>query len=160
MALAKFPRRIYTVREFEAAREALAEGHKHHLRVVGSPEFRKKVKEILTYIKTARYYDFLITYIRRISEVNGVSQLREADATIWLNVYMVENRFEGARFVIQKAEQMRRYLEGKMYYIKGETPAVAKSVMFLEVLSSKIKDEEVRARCEEVLKQWKGARIV
>lgn len=156
----KFPRRIYTIREFEAARRALAEGHRHRLRVVGGPEFKRKVREILGHIKTAGYHDFLITYIRKISEVNGVSQLREADAAIWLNAYMVENPFEGARFVIQKAEQMKDYLQGNLYYIGGEMSAVNKSVAFLEELKDSIRDEELRAKCEEVLEQWKGARIV
>ncbi len=128
--------------------------------MVGSSEFKRKVKEILRYIKIAEYYDFLITYIRKISEVNGISQLREADAAIWLNTYTVNNPFEGARFIIQKTEQMRSYLEGKIYYIKGETPAVSRSVAFLEELRDKIKDKKARAQCEEVLTQWKEAKIV
>lgn len=154
-----FPKRIYTLKEFGEARRALAEGYKHRLRVIGSPEFKKKVKDLLSYISSAGYRDFLRTYIRKISEVDGLSQLREADATIWLSSYVLENPFEGARFIIQKAEQMKSYLSGNLYYISGETSAVEKSVAFLERLRDGIKDEETRAKCEEVLKQWRGAKI-
>lgn len=139
---------------------ALAEGHKHRLRVTGSSEFKQKVTEILAHIKTAEYYDFLRTYIRKINEVTGLSQLREADATIWLNNYMVKNPFEGARFVVQKVWQMKYYLDGDLYYISGETSAVEKSVEFLEKLRDNIKDGVLREKCEEVLRQWKEAEIV
>ena len=142
------------------ARKVLAQGHKHRLRVIGGSEFKRKIKDILTHIKTAGYYDFLRTYIRKISETNGLSQLREADATIWLNTYMVENSFEGARFVIQKIEQMKQYLDGNLYYRSGETSAVEKSIEFLEKLKDRIKDEEVKSKCEEVLRKWKDAGIV
>ena len=160
MTLIKFPRRIYTIEEFEEARKAVTDGHKHRLRIVGSSEFKRKVKEILAFINIAGYYDFLRRYIRKISEVNGVSQLREADASIWLNFYMVENPFEGARFIIQKTEQMKSYLNGKIYYIIGELPAVKKSVDFLEKLRNNIKDKDLKMKCEVVLQQWKEAKIV
>ena len=100
------------------------------------------------------------TYIRKIAEIKGLSQLREADATIWLNNYMVKNPFEGARFAIQKVWQMKYYLDGDLYYISGETSAVEKSVEFLEKLKDNIKDGVLRGKCEEVLRQWKEAKIV
>lgn len=156
----KFPRKIYTVKEFTAARQALAEGHKHHLRVIGGSEFKTNVKEILSLIKKVGYYDFLRTYIRKISEVDGVSQLRETEASIWLNNYVVANPCEGARFIIQKSEQMKRYLEGKLYYIAGERPALRKSLEFLEKLSDCIEDKCLRAKCEELLKQWTDDRVL
>lgn len=158
--MTQFPRRIYTVQEFAAARDALAEGHKHLLKVRGSDEFKVKVKEILALIKLAGYYDFLRTYIRQLSEIDGVSQLREAEATIWLNRFVVSNPFEGARFIIQKTEQMKAYLDGKLYYFGGEMAAVNRSIAFLGELKEKIKSEDLRSRCDEVLKQWKEAKIV
>lgn len=150
----KFPKRIYTVEEYMAARKALAEGYKHRLRIDGSPEFKIKIKEILNLVKKAKYYVFLRTYIRRICEMEGLSQLREAEATIWLNHYMIENPFAGARFIIQKAEQMKSYLEGKIYYISGELSAVRKSIVFLTKLRDSLNNEELKAQCDELLRQW------
>lgn len=143
-----------------AARKALEEGYKHPLKVVGSPEFKGKVEEILNLIKVAGYYDFVRTYIRKMSEISGLSQLREAEATIWLNDYVVGNPFEGARFVVQKAEQMKDYIDGKEYYIRGELSAVRKSIVFLEKLRNSIENGDLRAKCEEALRQWREARIV
>lgn len=143
-----------------AARRALEEGYKHQLKVVGSPAFKIKVKEILRLIKAAGYCDFIRTYIREISEVSGLSQLREAEATIWLNDILLGNPFEGARFVVQKAEQMKDYIDGKEYYLRGELSAVRKSIIFLEKLANSIEDEASKAKCEETLRQWKEAKIV
>ena len=114
----------------------------------------------MAHISTAGYYDFLITFIRRISQVDGISQLREADATIWLNNYVIKEPFEGARFIIQKAEQMKNYLAGNLNNISGETVAIEKSITFLEKLKDNLKDENLRAKCEEILRQWKDAKIV
>lgn len=114
----------------------------------------------MAYIKAAGFYDVLRTYIRRISEVDGVSQLREADATIWLNVYMLRNRFECARFIIQKAEQMKNFLGAEQNYFVGERLAVKRSVAFLAKLKDCITDVKSKAQCEEVLRQWREARIV
>lgn len=115
---------------------------------------------MLSLVKAADYYDFVRTYIRKISEVNGLSQLREAEATIWLNDIILANPFEGARFVVQKAEQMKDYIDGKEYYRRGELSAVRKSIVFLEKLVKSIEDEALKAKCEETLRQWREARIV
>jgi len=135
-------------------------GYKHDLSIVGSPSFKEKIKEILSLIKAADYYDFLRTYIRKISEVGGLSQLREAEATIWLSDIIAGKPCEGARFVVQKAEQMKSYIDGKEYYIRGERSAVAKSVIFLEKLVNSIEDETMRVKCEDTLRQWREAKIV
>ncbi len=159
-ALSKFPERIYTVEELLEARKALEEGHKHELKVVGNAEFTRKVEEVLNLIKVASYYDFVRTYIREISEVSGLSQLREAEATIWLNDVVLRNPFEGARFIVQKAEQMKSYIDGKDYYRLGELYAVRKSVVFLEKLMNSVEDQDSKAKCEAILRQWREARIV
>lgn len=158
--MSKFPRRIYTVKELLAARKALDAGYKHQLKVIGSSVFKANVSEILNLIRAAGYYDFLSTYIRKISEVGGLSQLREADATIWLSDIIVNNPCEAARFVIQKAEQMKGYIDGKEYYIHGERLAVERSIVFLEKLSESVADEDMRVRCRETLRQWREAKIV
>jgi len=150
----KFPKTVYTVEEVKRARELIAKGYKHRLRVVGSPDFRSKAKEALNLIRTAKYYDFLRIYIRQIREIDGLSQLREAEASIWANNYAVADPIEAAGFFIQKAQQMKDFLEGKLYYDKGEIKAVEKRIEFLETLRDKSKNQAVKKKCEENLNRW------
>jgi hypothetical protein len=150
----RFPKRVYTVEEVKRAKELIAEGYKHRLKVVGSPDFRSKAKEALKLIKTAKYYDFLRTYIRQIREIDGLSQLREAEAAIWANKYAVTDPVEAAGFFIQKAQQMMDFIEGKLYYDKGEIKAVEKRIKFLETLRDRSKNQTVKKKCEENLKKW------
>jgi len=150
----KFPKRVYTVKEVKKARGLIAKGYKHRLKVVGSPDFKSKAKEALKLIRTAKYYDFLRTYIRQIREIDGLSQLREAEAAIWANNYAVADPVEAAGFFIQKAQQMRDFIEGKLYYDKGEIKAVEKRIEFLETLRDRSKNQAVKKKCEENLKRW------
>ena len=150
----KFPRRVYTVEEVKRARSFIAKGYKHRLRVTGSPDFKLKVKEALKLIKTAKYYDFLRTYIRQIREVGGLSQLREAEVAIWTNKYTVADSIEAAGFIIHKAQQMKDFIEGRLYYETAEVRAVKKRIDFLETLRDKSKDQTVKEKCEENLKKW------
>ena len=150
----EFPRRIYTVKEFMKARECVEEGHKHRLTVWGSKSFKEKVKRIKSLLRITGYYDVLRTYIRCIKEVEGMGQLRETEATIWLNSYLVENPVEGARFVVQKKEQMKDYLAGKQYYEAGERRAVKKSIEFLKALESRRISDDLKQKCAEALQQW------
>ena len=156
----EFPDRIYTLEEFKKARTFIDQGHKHRLRIVGSPAFNKIVKQILALIRKADYYDFLRTYIRTITEIDGISQLREAEATIWLNTDMVKNIIEGARFVIQKTEQMKYYLAGEQHFEKGELPTVNKSVEFLQNLRKKRLTEELKDKCDETIRLWTSKTIL
>ena len=150
----KFPKRVYTVEEVKKAREFIAKGFKHRLKVVGSPDFKSKAKEALKLIRTAKYYDFLRTYIRQIREIDGLSQLREAEAAIWANKYAVDDPVEAAGFIIQKAQQMKDFIEGKLYYDKGENKAVEKRIEFLETLRDRSRNQAVKKKCEENLKRW------
>lgn len=152
--MVKFSKRVYTTEEVEKARELIKKGHKHRLKIKGSPEFKQKVKEALDLIKTAQYYDFLHTYIKQVIEIDGFSQLRESEITIWANKYAVEDPIEGAGFLVQKAHQMKDYIEGRLYYDKGEINAVRKRIQFLEILRNKSKDQTVKRKCEESLKRW------
>ena len=136
----KFPKRVYTVEEVKKARALIAKGYKHRLRVVGSPDFKRKVKEALKLIKTAKYY--------------GLSQLREAEVAIWANKYAVADSIEAAGFIVQKAQQMKDFIEGRLYYDKGEVRAVEKRIEFLETLRDRTKDQTVKKKCEENLKRW------
>ena len=149
-----FPRRIYTLDEFQKARKSVDEGHKHTLTVKGSESFKKKLETILSLIRKADCYNFLRTYIRSVSEVEGISQLREAEATIWINDYVINNPIEGARFIIQKAYQMRAYLKGEQYYIKGEKPAIDASIAFLKKLLDRLRSDYMKDLCEESIRQW------
>ena len=152
--MVEFPKRVYTIEEVERARELIKKGHKHRLRIKGSPEFKQKVKEALDLIRTAQYHDFLRTYIKQIIEIEGFSQLRESEIAVWANKYAVEDPIEGAGFLIQKAHQMKDYIEGRLYYDKAEINAVRKRIQFLETLKNKSKNPTTKKKCEESLKRW------
>ena len=150
-----FPKRVYTVEEVKKAKELIDEGYKHRLRVKGSLNFKQKVKQVIKLVKTAGYYDFLRTYIRSIIEIDGLTQLREAEAAIWANKYAVENPVDAASLFIQKSNHMKEYLEGKLYYGgEAEKRSVKKRVEFLEVLKKKSRKKEVKQECERLLSSW------
>lgn len=156
-----FPRRIYTSEEVKTAKELTDKGYKHRLRVKGSPDFKQKVKESLALVKTAGYYDLLRTYIRSILEIDGLTQLREADAAIWANKYAVENRVDAASLFIQKASNMKEYLEGNPYYGgTAEKRSVEKRIEFLVALKSRSKEKETIEECERLLKFWSESSLV
>jgi hypothetical protein len=150
----KFPKRVYTAEEVKKAVYLIGKGYKHNLEVKGSPDFRNKVEEALKLIKTAEYYDFLRTYIRQIREIDGLSQLREAEVAIWANKYAIADPIEAAGFILQKAQQMKDFIEGRLYYETAEARAVRKRIEFLETLRDKSKDQAVKKGCEENLKRW------
>ncbi|MCJ7559445.1 hypothetical protein MUO79_02350, partial [Candidatus Bathyarchaeota archaeon] len=79
----KFPERVYTEEEVKTAKELIDKGYKHRLTVEGSPNFKEKVNQTLELVRTAGYYEFLRTYIKRIIEIDGLTQLRETEASIW-----------------------------------------------------------------------------
>lgn len=150
-----FPERVYTVNEVEKARKLVESGYKHELVVKGNPQFTKEVEEVLKHIKTAEFYDFLRTYIRQIVEIDGFSQLREAEAAIWVNMQLLENPIEAAGFFIQKAAQMKEFLEGKLYYGgAAEARSVEKRIEFLKTLRIKSKNRAVKNECDKILKSW------
>jgi len=152
--MVEFPKRVYTIEEVERARELIKKGHKHRLRIKGSPEFKQKVNEALDLIRTAQYHDFLRTYIKQVIEIEGVSQLRESEIAVWANKYAIEDPIEGAGFLIQKAQQMKDYIEGRLYYDKAEINAVRRRIQFLETLRNKSKNQAIKKKCEESLKRW------
>jgi len=151
----EFPKRIYTRDEVRKAKELVDKGYKHRLRAKGSPNFKQKVKQALKLIKTASYYDFLRTYIHSITEIDGLTQLREAEAAIWANKYAVENHVDAASLFVQKANHMKEYLEGRLYYGgEAEKRSVQKRVEFLKTLKKKSRKKEVREECERLLSSW------
>ena len=157
----KFPRRIYTESEVKEAKELADEGYKHRLRITGTPGFKQKAKQALRLVKTAGYYDFLRTYIRSIKEIDGLTQLRQAEATIWTNSYAVENPVDAASICVQKAHHMKEYLESKLYYGgAAEKRSNEKRIEFLETLKMKTREKEVTKECEKLLNMWRESSLV
>ena len=152
----EFPQRVYTKDEVKKAREAIESGHIHRLKITGSKEFKEKVREALKLIKTTKQYKFLRTYIREIKEIDGLTQLRESEAAIWANNHAIKDPVDAASLFIQKAYQMKDYIEGKLYYGgEAEHRTTQKRIEFLEELKKRTRKKEVKDRCEEILKIWR-----
>ena len=49
---------------------------------------------------------------------------------------------------------MKDFIEGKLYYDKGEMRAVKKRIEFLETLRDTSKNQAVKKKCDENLKRW------
>jgi hypothetical protein len=150
-----FPERVYTKAEVKKARELIEKGYKHDLKAKGSPQFVTKVEEAIKLIKTAGYYEFLRTYIRIIREIEGLSQLREQEAAIWFHVKALDDPVDDAGFIIQKTQQMKDFIEGRLYYETAEIRAVNKRMEFLEALRDKTDDPDIKSKCEQQIKEWK-----
>ncbi len=150
-----FPERVYTKDEVKKAKELIEQGYKHDLEAKGSPEFVARVNKALKLIEAAGYCDFVQTYIRTIREITGLSQLREEEAAIWFNVKALDDPIEDAGFIIQKTQQMKEFIEGKLYYETAEIKAVNKRLEFVKNLRDKADDPAIKKKCEENLKRWK-----
>ena len=156
----KFPERVYTTHEVKTANELIDNGYKHILTTEGSSSFKQKVNEALELIKTAGHYEYLRTYIRQIIEIDGLTQLRETEASLWANKYAVNNPVDAASLFIQKASQMKEYLEGKLYYGgSAEKRSIEKRMGFLQVLQNKTSKKAVRAECTRLLKMWEESSL-
>ncbi len=151
----KFPERVYTTREVKKAKKLIDEGYKHDLTAEGTESFEKNVNRILELVQVAGYYEFLRTYIRKIIEIDGLTQLRETEAAIWASKFAVENPVDAASLFVQKAYHMKQYLDGELYYGgTSEKLTVQKRIEFLEALKTKTDDKAVRAECERLLQMW------
>ena len=150
-----FPDRVYTKEEVQQARKLIEDGYKHKLEIKGNSEFIIKIEQVLKLIKTAEYYDFLRTYIRIIRQIDGLSQLREEEAAIWFNIKALDDQIDDAGFIIQKTQQMKDFIEGRLYYETAEIRAVNKRLEFVETLKQKTTDPEIKKNCEENIAKWK-----
>jgi hypothetical protein len=158
--LIEFPERVYTAEEVKIAKELVAQGYKHNPTVEGSAEFMEKINQVLEFVKTAGYFDFFRSYIRKIMEIDGLTQLRETEAAIWANKFAVENIVDAASLFVQKAYIMKEYLEGELYYGgNAEKRSVAKRIEFLNTLSEKSDDKNVKEECERLLQMWKESSL-
>jgi hypothetical protein len=155
-----YPEKVYTTEEVKTAKKLIDEGYKHNLTVEGTPDFKEKVNQSLNLIKTAGYFEFFRAYIRKIMEIDGITQLRETEAAIWANKFAVENPVDAASLLIQKAYHMKEYLEGELYYGgNAEKRSVTKRIEFLQVLKDKSSDENVKEECERLLQMWKDSSL-
>jgi hypothetical protein len=155
-----FPDRVYTSEEVKNAKTLVDQGYKHDMSVEGSTDFTLKVRRALELIKTAGYYNFLQSYIRKIMEIDGITQLRETEVTIWASKFAVENPVDAASLFIQKAYHMKEYLEGELYYGgNAEKRSVAKRIEFLHALKDKTSDKSVQEECERLLEMWKDSSL-
>ena len=155
-----FPDKVYTVEEVKNAKKLVDQGYKHDLIVDGAPEFRKQVNQSIELIKIAGYYEFLQSYIRKIMEIDGITQLRETEVAIWANKFAVENPVDAASLFIQKAYHMKEYLEGELYYGgNAEKRSVAKRIEFLQTLRDKTGDKDIKEECERLLELWKDSSL-
>ena len=156
-----FPDRIYTADEVKIAKALVDKGYKHNLIVEGSAEFKDKVNQALQLIKTAGYYNFLVAHIRKILEIDGITQLRETEVEIWAGKFAVENPVDAASLFIQKAYHMQEYLEGKLYYGgSAEKRSVSKRIEFLQKLKEETEDNSIKEECERLLEMWKDSSFV
>lgn len=155
-----FPERVYTAEEVKNAKNLVDQGYKHNLSVEGTKDFVSKVNNALEQIKTAGFYDFLKRYIRKIVEIDGITQLRETEVTIWANKFAVENSVDAASLFVQKAYHMKEYLEGKLYYGgTAEKRSVNKRIEFLQVLKEKTESQSVKEECDRLLEMWKDSSL-
>jgi hypothetical protein len=155
-----FPERIYTTEEHKKAKELIGKGYKHRLSVEGSLDFRQRVYRVLELVKIADCYELLRTYIRKIIEIDGLTQLRETEAAIWANKFAVENPVDAASLFVQKTFHMKQYIDGELYYGgASEKRSVEKRMEFLESLKNKSREKDVTEECERLLQMWKDSSL-
>lgn len=155
-----FPERIYTAEEHKRAKELTDKGYKHRLSVDGSLDFRQRVYRTLELVKIAGCYEFLRTYIRKIIETDGLTQLRETEGVIWANKFAVENPVDAASLLVQKTHQMKQYIDGEVYYGgASEKYSVERRIEFLEALKEVSQEKEVREECDRLLQMWKESSL-
>jgi hypothetical protein len=155
-----FPERIYTSEEHKKAKELIDNGYKHRLSVEGSLDFRQRVYRVLELVKIADCYEYVRTYIRKIIEIDGLTQLRETEAAIWANKFAVENPVDAASLFVQKTFQMKQYIDGELYYGgSSEKRSVEKRMEFLETLKNKSREKDVIEESERLLQMWKDSSL-
>ena len=127
----------------------------HRLKIEGSSDFKEKVRLALKLVRAAGYYDFLRNHIRCIKEINGLTQLRVSEATIWANKYAVENPADAAGRFIQEAYYMQMHLEGEqMHEGMMELKSFEKRIEFLKKLRDKSRRREIKSKCERLIRMW------
>ena len=161
MRFLSFPVRTYTREEVRLARALINDGFRHKLKIFGSREFLTKAKDAIRLVKIADYYDFLRAYIRSIREIDGLSQLREEEASIWTNMYLLEDSVEASSFFIQKANQMKFFLEERVDYgCDGERNAIDSRIHFLRDLEEKSEERKIKEKCRQKIEMWEDSKFL
>lgn len=127
------------------------------LRIIGDPDFKVKVRQALKLIKAAGYYNYLRKYIRCIKEIEGLTQLRVSEATIWANKYAVEDPVDAAGRFIQEACYMQMQLESQQlgsHEGMVELRSFEKRIEFLKKLREKTRKREIKDACDKLIKMW------
>ena len=74
--------------------------------------------------------------------------------------YVVPVHIDAASLFVQKASQMKEYVEGELYYGGiAEKRSVEKRIEFLEILKKKSRDESVKEECARLLKMWEDSSL-
>ncbi|NIV43493.1 hypothetical protein GWN49_01145 [Candidatus Bathyarchaeota archaeon] len=55
---------------------------------------------------------------------------------------------------------MKDYIDGKPYYGIGEMASIEKRVEFLEELKTKSKEQNVKKKCDDLLKEWANSALM
>ncbi|MEM1606963.1 MAG: hypothetical protein QXW55_01010 [Candidatus Bathyarchaeia archaeon] len=136
----------------------------YRLKIEGSSSFKEMVRRALKLVKAAGYYNFLKTYIRCIKEIDGFTQLRVSEATIWANKYTVENPVDAASRFIQEAYYMKMQVEMEHLesYHEGmlELKSFEKRIEFLKKLRERSRKPEIKSACDKLLKMWDESLLV
>lgn len=131
------------------------------LKIEGSPDFKEKVRRALQIVRAAGYYNFLRTYIRCIKEIDGLTQLRASESTLWTNKCAVENPVDAASRFIQKAYYMQIRLDGKhMHEGIIEFQSFEKCIEFLKKLRDESRNQDVKSDCERLIKMWEESLLI
>jgi hypothetical protein len=55
---------------------------------------------------------------------------------------------------------MKDYIEGRLYYGTGEMSLIEKRQKFLEKLKKESKSEDIKKKCDELLKRWSDSAMM
>ncbi|HDI01959.1 MAG TPA: hypothetical protein ENF78_05990 [Candidatus Bathyarchaeota archaeon] len=153
-----FPKRLMTKEEIDRALELIRAGYRHQVEIKGSEDFVKAVREALRLVDLAGYGDEVRAYIRAVVEVEGFSQLRPEEATLWVSSGAIGNTVLLASLIVQKALQMKFYLEGKPFYGHiCELKTTQAKYEFIRKLREKCEDEDIKKVCDEILSELEAS---
>jgi len=154
----EFPEKLITEEDIRKALELIKAGYRHEITVEGSADFVEAVREALGLVDLAGYGDLVRAYIRAVVQVEGFSQLRPEEAMVWLSTEAVKNPVLAASFLVQKAVQMKNYLEGRPFYGHACEMETAKvRYKFIRTLKERCQDERVKKLCEDVLAELEAS---
>ena len=76
-------------------------------------------------------------------------------------MYLLEDSIEASSFFIQKASQMKFFLEDKVYYgHEGEKSAIDSRIDFLRSLEEKSEEMKIKERCRQKIRMWEDSKFL